>query len=535
MISVAKNASLLHFGVVLGKGPRSQKEAFQMQRKPTRARRPRQRFSRAPIERHQIQEPIWPDTEGPVFRNRSVRIEIMSRQPVTADGGLALAHQIVTRVGLDRSINRHLRVLAFHLPYHESDHVLTHAYNLFVGGRYIEDIASLQHSPAIKNLLGAVRIPDPTTAGDFLRRFGIEDLRALQAAIDEARVRMWKKLPRRMRESITLDMDSTFKEVYGQCKQGADFSYNGKWSYHPLLFTLSETGECLRMINRPGNRPSAEGAAEELGPCLDQLCANFRRVYLRGDSKFAERAILLEALIHGVRFAIVQEMNRELVSIAMNLENRAWKPFRTDPTPLRGTGCERRRRRVRHRRRIARARGYAELSTAQEWVAEIPHRRRGIDQPLRLVFKRRLIEEWTQQGLFTRYEYQAVISDIPPQEMSGASVVRFAYKRCNQENAIEQAKNGLKAMQMPTGELLANGAFLLAAEIAWNLRAWLSLLALPIETCAWEWGWFRRCFVHAPAHIVSRARSAVVRLADSHRFSSYILSASQRLASLSFG
>jgi hypothetical protein len=158
---------------------------------------------------------------------------------VTADGGLALAHELAMRLGLDRSLNRHLQLLKLHLPYHESDHVLTHAYNLFVGGRDLEDIQNLQHSPAVKNLLGACRLPDPTTAGDFLRRFEAEDLEAGQRAIDEARVKIWRKLPKGRRQTATVDMDSTFKAVYGACKQGADFSYQGVWSYHPLLSCVS--------------------------------------------------------------------------------------------------------------------------------------------------------------------------------------------------------------------------------------------------------------------------------------------------------
>lgn len=507
-----------------------------MQPKTTRSKRPRQRVSRPQIDRHKVQEILWPESPDVVFRNRRVRMELMSRQPATADGGLALAHQLVTRLRLDAGINKHVHLLAFHLPYHESDHVLTHAYNLFVGGRHIEDIASLQHSPAVKNLLGAVRIPDPTTAGDFLRRFAQGSLNDLQGVIDEARAKVWRIMPRSMRESATLDMDSTLKEVFGACKQGADFSYKGKWSYHPLLFTLSETGECLRLINRPGNRPSAEGAAEELGPCLDLLCGNFRRVYMRGDSKFAEKAILRQAIERGVRFAIVHEMTQDLTSIAWNLEERAWTRFRAHRSSAGQTRSgQRRRKRPRWRKKIARRRGYRTLSTAREWVTEIPYTPAGFDQPLRLIIKRQLIHEQTQMGLFTHYEYRAVISNIPRSEMSPSELTRFAYKRCNQENAIEQAKNGLRAMQMPTGELLANGAFLLAAELAWNLRAWLSLLALPRETRTWEWGWFRRAFVHVPALIISQARSSTVRLAASHRFSPHVLMASRRLASLSFG
>jgi hypothetical protein len=500
----------------------------------TRRRRTRQRKS-ASLERHQVQELLWPGTAGPVFRHRTLAASTIERERVTRDGGLALAHQLVTRLGLDRSIDRHLHLLQLHLPYHESDHVLTHAYNLFIGGRDLVDIQDLQHSTAVKNLLGACRIPDPTTAGDFLQRFSPVHLECLQEAIDEARVKVWRKLPRRDRQSITMDMDSSFKKVYGVCKQGADFSYKKEWSYHPLLFTLAETGECLRLINRPGNRPSAEGAAEELGPCLDLLTANFRRVYLRGDSKFAEKDILRQAEEASACFAIVHEITSDLWWTAFRLPETAWKEFRAEPGTVRPSRSgQRRRRRPRVRRRIARRRGYSTLSTVREWVAEIPYCPGGFEKPFRLVFKRQWIRDERQEEFFTHYEYRAVISNIPKSEMSPSALVHFAYRRCNQENAIEQAKNGLGAMRMPTGELLANGAFLLAAEIAWCLRAWLSLLALPRETRCWEWGWFRRAFVHAPAKIIAQARSAVVSFYACHRFAGYLLAAMHRLKAMQF-
>jgi hypothetical protein len=464
-----------------------------------------------------------------------VRPAVIEREPVTADGGLALAHQLAMRLGLDRAINRHLHLLRLHLPYFESDHVLAHVYNLFIGGRDIEDIQNLQHSPAVKNLLGACRIPDPTTAGDFLRRFHQDSLAALQVALDEVRPKVWRKLPRPMRRSVTLDMDSTFRKVYGVCKQGADFSYKKEWSYHPLLFTLAELGEPLRLVNRPGNRPSAEGAAELLGPCLELLTSHFDRVTLRGDSKFSQRDILRTAIDHGAYFAIVQEMKGGLWSTAFHLPESQWKEFRAQAGRTSPAPSGRRAKRRRWRRQNVRRRGYRTLSTVREWVAEVPYTPNGFDRPLRLVFKRQLVREDQQLSFQTHYEYRAVVSNISKKEMSPSALVHFAYGRCDQENAIEQAKNGLGAMRMPTGELLANGAFLLAAEIAWSLRAWLSLLALPRETLRWEWGWFRRAFVHVPAEIIRQARSAVVRFHTSHRFTPHVFRASAILAHLEFG
>ena len=205
---------------------------------------------------------LWPETDGPVFHNRQVRVKVQQRGRITPYGGLSLAHDPAMRVGLDRDINRSIALLKINLPYFESDHILTHVYNQYVGGRCIEDIANLQHSDAVKHLLGACRIPDPTTAGDFLRRFDTNDLQQFQAVIDRAREKVWRRMPRSRKKKGTVDLDSTIKEVHGDCKQGADFSYNRKWSYHPFLATLAEFrlghGR-LRRVAGNGRFPAPKG------------------------------------------------------------------------------------------------------------------------------------------------------------------------------------------------------------------------------------------------------------------------------------
>ena len=118
--------------------------------------------------------------------------------------------------------------------------------------------------------------------------------------------------------------------------------------------------------------------------------------------------------------------------------------------------------------------------------------------------------------------------------MDAAEVFCFAYGRCDQENIIEQFKNGIAAMRMPTGELLANGAFLMAGQLAWCLRSWLSALALPKETTRWEWKWFRQAFVYITAKITHGARRAKVYLAGSHRYAEHVLIAWQRLQTFTF-
>ena len=267
---------------------------------------------------------------------------------------------------------------------------------------------------------------------------------------------------------------------------------------------------------------------------LPLVSEHFGRVYLRGDSKFCRRDLVELAEQHGARFALVKEQSPNLSTIVESLPRTAWSPFHAHLRKERASRTGKtRRRRPRRRRRIARQRKYRNLRTMREWVAETDYRLTRSKVDCRLVIKRKKLEVRDGQGrLFTEYRYQYVLTNIPRAEMNTAEVVRFAYKRCHQENAIEQLKNGLQGLRMPTGELRANGAYMLAAQIAWNLRAWLSLLALPEQTLRWEWKWFRHAFVYVAARVVEHAGRVVVRLSRSHRWLAELLAAHDRLRSL---
>ena len=488
---------------------------------------------------------LWPGDGRPVIRNRQVRVQIQERGEITPYGGLALAHDLAMRLGIDRDIQASMHLLRLYAPYFDSDHVLTHVYNQYVGGTCIEDIAHLQHSDAIKHLTGACRIPDPSTAGDFLRRFNPSNLRAFQQVIDRAREKVWRKMPNSRKRVATVDMDSTIKAVYGECKQGADFSYTGKWSYHPLLLTLAETRELLRTLNRSGNAASADGAAAALQEVLPMVQRHFGKVYVRGDSAFYQKAIIAECVHRHVGFALVMDSYANLIEMAENLPESAWQPFsahaarkvaRTDPRR------KARRKRERVRARKACERGYKTLSTIEQWAAEFNYTIPGglkefgvIGSTFRVVVKRQLVE--TRQGqqlLYADYVYRFIITNIPRSEMDAGPLLCFAYGRCDQENIIEQAKHGIAALRMPTGELLANSAFLMAGQLAWCLRAWLSLLALPKETSRWEWKWFRQAFIYVAARITQSGRRAKVYLAGCHRFVEHVIIASRRLQCLTF-
>ena len=97
-----------------------------------------------------------------------------------------------------------------------------------------------------------------------------------------------------------------------------------------------------------------------------------------------------------------------------------------------------------------------------------------------------------------------------------AEVVYFANDRCNQENLIEQLKNGVRALRAPSNTLESNGAYMVIAALAWSLKAWLALLSpRPADRQAlltMEFKKFLAEVVLLPCQVVRAGRRLLYRL-----------------------
>src|SRR3954462_1953821 len=125
----------------------------------------------------------------------NIRYEVSDRTRAIAPGGIGAMHLLARKLGLVEDIDRGLHLLKRHLPYFESDHVLNIAYNLLAGGSRLEHLEVRRNDEVYLDALGAERIPDPTTAGDFCRRFTEGDVQQLMDIFKENRVRAWKEPP----------------------------------------------------------------------------------------------------------------------------------------------------------------------------------------------------------------------------------------------------------------------------------------------------------------------------------------------------
>lgn len=461
--------------------------------------------------------------------------EVAQRIQATNHGGIGLIHRFVRQLELPQLIDTAVNVFRGPSPYRVSDHVLNIAYNVMAGGRTLDDLELRRQDEAYMDALGAPRIPDPTTAGDFLRRFDRSQIDDLSEALNVARTRVWKKNGHEFFKRAIIDVDGTIAGTNGECKEGMDMSYKGIWGYAPLLVTLANTGEILYTRNRPGNRPSHEGCFDYLDPAVDVVRdAGFRRVRLRGDGHFALTENFDHWTTREVEFVFGLAAHRSLVGIAEGLDLGSWSPLHREPR--RGS---RGRQKVRVKRQVIEDRGYRHLELAHEEYAEFNYQPGKCRRPYRVIALRKTINVHEGQRLLVpEVRFHFYITNVSSSILSARQVIREANDRCHQENLIEQAKNGVHALRMPCDTLLANDAYMVMACLAWNLKAWAAQLwpdkEAGDELRRMEFRRFAASVIAIPCQIVKTARGLVHRFLSCPSWLSQVMRAHEEWKRLRF-
>jgi hypothetical protein len=457
-----------------------------------------------------------------MYRASNIHYEHSDRVRGLASGGIGAMHRLAQQTGLVDAIDRHVEVLKVALPYHESDHVLGMAYNVLCGGTCLQDIERRRQDEVYLDALGTQRIPDPTTAGDFCRRFDEAAIEALQTAINETRMRVWRAQPDEFFDEAVIDADGTLAETTGACKEGMEIAYTGVWGYHPLLVSLANTQEPLFFVNRSGNRPSAEGAAERFDQAR-RLCraAGFRRITFRGDTDFSQTRHLDRWDADGVRFVFGYDASAPMIGRADAVVADAWTPL-VRPAPYE-VQTEPRQRPVNVKAAIIVAREFKNFRLEAEAVAEFPYQPTACAKTFRMVVVRKNISvEQGDHRLFDQIRYFFYLTNDA--HTAAEQIVFLANDRCQQENLIDQLKHGVGATRMPVDTLLSNWAYMVMTALAWTLKAWFAL-RLP-TTGRWsardaaektavlrmEFKAFLHAFILIPVQVVRTSRRLVFRL-----------------------
>jgi len=456
----------------------------------------------------------WSPQLVPMLTTGPVGYEVGGNVDATCFGGVAAVHRLVTKLGLPARINEDLTLLRLHLPYHESDHVLNLAYNVLCGGTRLEDIERLRHDTAYMNALGADLIPDPTTAGDFCRRFDEDDVTTLMEAINSVRPQLWAGRGRDLLGPVAyIDVDGTIAPTTGKRKQGMDISYKGIWGYAPLIVSLANTKEVLYLVNRAGNAPSHQNAVTWIDKAIDLVSPYAPRVCLRGDTDFSLTAHF-DRWAERVDFIFGMDNSSALRSRAEALPETAWRRLHRPASYQNATG-QVRARRDDVKAAIVAEREYLNLNLNHEDVAEFDYRPGKCSREYRVVVVRKNISRARgEQVLLDEVRYFFYITTRT--DLTAAQVVELANERCDQENVIEQLKNGVNALRVPLYDLVSNWAYMVIAALAWNLKSWFALMMhRKTDRRAYLRMEFRR-FVNSiiliPAMVSRRARGITIRL-----------------------
>lgn len=458
----------------------------------------------------------------PMMTASNIQYEIADRTRATVHGGIGAIHLLVRKLGLDQAINDGLALLKIHLPYHDSDHVLNIAYNLLAGGTCLEHLELLRADEAYLDALGARRVPDPTTAGDYCRRFDVAAIFRLQTIFNAIRLKVWRQQLAPFFDEAILEADGTMVETTGECKEGMDINHKGQWGYHPLVLSLANTGEPLYVVNRSGNRPSHEQAAFYFDRAI-ALCrkAGFRKIRLRGDTDFTQTERLDGWARQGVKFVFGIDATKVLYELAGELPPEAWKTLVRRAKHTVKTQPRKRPENV--KQQVVEAREFEDIRLVKEHVAEFRYR------PVKCKKTYRVAVVWKEldvyQGQKRLFDDQRCFFYITnDEEKSAEAIVYDANDRCNQENLLAQLKGGVRSLTAPVDGLLSNWAYMVMASLAWSLKAWAALI-LP-EMGRWQkvhqeekrrllrmdFGTFRAAMTRIPSQIVTTGRRIVYRL-----------------------
>jgi hypothetical protein len=459
-----------------------------------------------------------------MFTASNIHYEISDRIRGIAHGGIGAFHLLARKLGFIERIDKRLHLLKIHLPYHESDHVLNLAYNALCDGTCFQDLELRRQDENYLDALGARRIPDPTTAGDFCRRFDRDSVFTLLDVIDDTRRVAWADQPDRFFDQAKIDMDGTLVGTTGECKKGMDIAHEGTWGYHPLVISLANTREVLRLVNRSGNRPSHDEAAAQVDKAIE-VCfrGGFRSVLMRGDTDFSQTVHLDRwDADPRVRFIFGYDSTANLVALADALPEWAWRTLERPPHYEVKTKPRQRPDNVKEA--IVVARQFDNIRLNGEEVAEFAYRPTACSKTYRMVVVQKNLSRLKgEQMLVDEIRYFFYITNEWVLERN--EIVFEGNDRCDQENLLSQLHSGVRALKAPSDTLESNWAYMVMVALAWNLKAWWAL-AIPEgpgrwqerhrEQKAWvlglEFKTFVNAFVRLPCQIVRTGRRLLYRL-----------------------
>jgi len=416
------------------------------------------------------------------------------------NAGLLPAAALAQRLDVVGLVDRRLRLAAHGA--NSGAKALTVIGSMLAGGDSIDDTAVLR-AGAAGVLFDGTRAP--STVGSWLRAHKWSNVRQLDAVSRELLARLWGcgAGPADLTAPLTIDIDSTIVAVHGRAKQGAAFGYTKVRGYHPQLATCAQTGQVLMSRLRGGSAGAARGAASFLTETISRVrgAGATGQLTVRADSAFYSKSMLTTATKFDVRFSITARQDTRVRAAIDTIEESAWQPIPYWLSTPEVSGAD-----------IAET-----LFTV--FAGDKRHARQ-----VRLVVRRVRPTPGSQLALFTDWDYHAFVTD---RDLPLAEVEADHRRHTVVEQNIAELKSAGLA-HLPSGQFMANAAWLALAVMAHNLGRAIALLAGPELTRATA-ATLRRTVFTMPGRLIHTGRRRRLRLPQSWPWAAPILLALTRI------
>jgi hypothetical protein len=332
-------------------------------------------------------------------------------------------------------------------------------------------------------------------------------------------------LGKQLLDWVVIDMDATIITSSSK-KEQATGTFKKTFGHHPLAAWCGNTLECLAMMLRPGNAGSntASEHVSVLNEALGQVPARFRRkILIRLDGagashEFIEHLARLSTKRRKLYFTSGFPITAADEEAIGQLPAEAWGPaFDQD----------------------------SEIDAHAE-VAELTgiSPRTGWGQVRFIVRRvkpsRRHAKKLTEYEKRVGWRFALIVTNIPARGIRGVPGSHHAYfldALQRQHAVVEDRVRTEKATgirNLPFTSYARNQAWLLAANIASDLLAYLQLLGLEKEgeLAAAEPETLRATILHIPARLIRHARRRILKIERSWPWAETVVAAWNRLGAI---
>ena len=427
--------------------------------------------------------------------------------------GLMVAATLGQRLGLPGLLREQVTVPG-QLGANPDQKCLTVIHSLLAGGDCIDDVDALR-AGATEAVLGH-RVAAPSTVGSFLRAFGFNHARQLDAVTRRLLARAVSAGAHpTIQESVTVDIDSTLCETYGLGKDGArEVMRTGRRGYHPLLAVIAGTGDIAHARLRRGRSNDATSAPVFIKETISRLrhAGAVGEIVLRADSGFYLHDVVTACRKNQVRFSIGARMIGGLRSLIEAIPEEQWSPI---DYFLPGAGVA----------EIT----FTPFDRGPEGRARAE---RGDIAPVRLIVRRtppteELAKNRGQDPLFPLFDYHPIITDRTGEVLELEADHR---RHAEVELTIRDLKNGMGMSHFPTKSFGGNAAWLILNTIAHNLTRWTTRLGMELGHVMTKR--IRRRVYNVAGRLVRTGRRLILRLPRRWPWTRLITDALDRLRAL---